>query len=625
MGSNTWDGTYFVFFQPLSNEVAERDLAATATDDGHGATALSSPRFDGEEEGEGEDAASERNATDVFQAPRPSRPAISSDTVKETAIESAPGSLREAENYSNAPRRSCAPTAPILLCEQLLEASRHEELGRSLSSLSSNASSRARKRVRMAAGVALSVIQTPGVVDALVKHGATLGALADAADAHVAAELVSRWGGVKGEEAVCLRVWRRLISHAPSTAPSIAPPTALTSSLRSHTPPLDAVASSDALARASPSADAGTGGTVATKVRERESGHARSSAACWSRALRWAATVGFDGWQAVSAGLLEDVECSGGTTLLLQALRQQYERQDPEDCDGRRAVRGKAARELRLPPGLHAMLTERYGAQYGMGGSCKPSNRSRLGDGRATDVGNPPGPSDAVDELALSSEPNIAQLPLATMDSEPNWVDGAEGVAALHEELLGLADACIKDPAGTQKLRIGVDTEWTDAEAVSGGSADGALATKVGLRGPCVAVVQLAVEGRAWVIDALNAQAAVTLGALLRWMFECDSVITLGFAFQGDLAVLERLCGAEMRVCNLVDLQKSASRRGEDTPSLQRVCGRTIGKRLDKAQQCSEWCRRPLSRAQFLYAALDAHVLLEVHNAVTASGRQSVS
>ena len=35
----------------------------------------------------------------------------------------------------------------------------------------------------------------------IVKYGAQLGALTDAADAHVAAELISRWGDVKGEEA----------------------------------------------------------------------------------------------------------------------------------------------------------------------------------------------------------------------------------------------------------------------------------------------------------------------------------------------------------------------------------------------------------------------------------------
>ena len=66
----------------------------------------------------------------------------------------------------------------------------------------------------------------------------------------------------------------------------------------------------------------------------------------------------------------------------------------------------------------------------------------------------------------------------------------------------------------------------------------------------------------------------------------------------------------------------SSRRAGEDTPSLRRVCARALRGRLDKAEQCSDWGRRPLTRAHFEYAALDAHVLLEVHDALVmcASG-----
>ena len=60
-------------------------------------------------------------------------------------------------------------------------------------------------------------------------------------------------------------------------------------------------------------------------------------------------------------------------------------------------------------------------------------------------------------------------------------------------------------------------------------------------------------------------------------------------------------------------------RPSEDTPSLRRVCARTIGVRLDKAQQCSDWARRPLLQEQFTYAALDAHILLQVYEALLAA------
>ena len=136
-----------------------------------------------------------------------------------------------------------------------------------------------------------------------------------------------------------------------------------------------------------------------------------------------------------------------------------------------------------------------------------------------------------------------------------------------------------------------------------------------------LALVQLAVEDRAWVLDALGSDdSRNALGALLCWMLdEVDSsrLTVLGFAFSGDLAVLRPICGgASLAAHNLIDLQTLGRQVGENTPSLKKVCARAIGKRLDKEQQCSDWARRPLSRDQFLYAALDAHVLLEMHAAL---------
>jgi ribonuclease D len=96
-------------------------------------------------------------------------------------------------------------------------------------------------------------------------------------------------------------------------------------------------------------------------------------------------------------------------------------------------------------------------------------------------------------------------------------------------------------------------------------------------------------------------------------------VALLGFAFSGDLAMLTPLCGGgELCASSLVDLQTLAMRPGEDMPSLRRVCARTIGLQLDKTQQCSDWARRPLEQDQFMYAALDAHILLQVYEALLA-------
>ena len=51
---------------------------------------------------------------------------------------------------------------------------------------------------------------------------------------------------------------------------------------------------------------------------------------------------------------------------------------------------------------------------------------------------------------------------------------------------------------------------------------------------------------------------------------------------------------------------------------LVRILARTLAERLDKTEQCSEWAARPLRRAQLLYAALDAHILLRIHDTVSA-------
>jgi len=118
-------------------------------------------------------------------------------------------------------------------------------------------------------------------------------------------------------------------------------------------------------------------------------------------------------------------------------------------------------------------------------------------------------------------------------------------------------------------LRIGIDTEWTDGEAASDDEAaetcdavDERRASRAGP--PRLAVVQLAVSGgRAWVIDALDADNGAALGSLLRWMLECERLIVLGFAFRGDLAVLQPLCGQPaLRVSSLVDLQALGRQRG---------------------------------------------------------------
>jgi len=51
--------------------------------------------------------------------------------------------------------------------------------------------------------------------------------------------------------------------------------------------------------------------------------------------------------------------------------------------------------------------------------------------------------------------------------------------------------------------------------------------------------------------------------------------------------------------------------------SLAAVCERELGLAIDKAQQTSDWSRRPLEPEQIRYAALDAEVLLALRTALS--------
>ena len=61
--------------------------------------------------------------------------------------------------------------------------------------------------------------------------------------------------------------------------------------------------------------------------------------------------------------------------------------------------------------------------------------------------------------------------------------------------------------------------------------------------------------------------------------------------------------------------------------SLGVVCKRILNMSMDKGEQTSDWSRRPLSRSQLMYAALDAEVMLQLYdrfNEVESGGSQSL-
>ena len=127
---------------------------------------------------------------------------------------------------------------------------------------------------------------------------------------------------------------------------------------------------------------------------------------------------------------------------------------------------------------------------------------------------------------------------------------------------------------------------------------------------PQVALVQLAWDGEAAVVDAL----AVDLTPL------CDVLRGPGLAVMHaaaqDLEVLERSCAAVPS--RLFDTQLASGFAGYATPSLATLVERELGVRLPKGDRLTDWLRRPLGRDQLDYAASDVLHLLALHDRLEA-------
>lgn len=72
---------------------------------------------------------------------------------------------------------------------------------------------------------------------------------------------------------------------------------------------------------------------------------------------------------------------------------------------------------------------------------------------------------------------------------------------------------------------------------------------------------------------------------------------------------------AELSVLEQTPSQKISGGKSDVARGMSALCLMYTGKRLNKAMQCSDWQRRPLLQEQISYAALDAHVLLQVWTA----------
>jgi ribonuclease D len=125
-----------------------------------------------------------------------------------------------------------------------------------------------------------------------------------------------------------------------------------------------------------------------------------------------------------------------------------------------------------------------------------------------------------------------------------------------------------------------------------------------------VCLVQLSSPGQDWVVDPLAVDLS-PLGALL-----CDGRELVLHGADYDVRCLKREYG--WRLPRLFDTMLAARRLGRTGLGLSALVEARFGLKLSKAHQRSDWGRRPLSRDQLAYAALDTHFLLPLARELSA-------
>ena len=68
-----------------------------------------------------------------------------------------------------------------------------------------------------------------------------------------------------------------------------------------------------------------------------------------------------------------------------------------------------------------------------------------------------------------------------------------------------------------------------------------------------------------------------------------------------------------------IDLQTFAYRYGVREKSVRKLAAIVLGRKVSKAQQCSNWEAEPLSEAQQLYAATDAWICVQLYRTLLGS------
>ena len=135
-----------------------------------------------------------------------------------------------------------------------------------------------------------------------------------------------------------------------------------------------------------------------------------------------------------------------------------------------------------------------------------------------------------------------------------------------------------------------------------------------------LSLIQISLEEEIFLLDWELLPAQLTQGDVLSLKEKVllnTNLLIVGFGVTADMKLLSKsLPGCEDLLVvgrNVLDLERVRARLGQlvglgssSVRGLSGLCHSVLGRPLDKAQQISDWSRRPLRPAQLTYAALDA-------------------
>lgn len=169
---------------------------------------------------------------------------------------------------------------------------------------------------------------------------------------------------------------------------------------------------------------------------------------------------------------------------------------------------------------------------------------------------------------------------------ERAWVDRPE---QLQQAATALQQASI----------VAIDAEFTQARSYNTSEAASSA--------PRLALLQLAIDGRCFVVDALRLRDLSPLAEVV----DNRGIRTLLHGAGADLRVMAE---RELFVTHYYDLEAiSRSVFGQHELSLAAMLMRAFNTRLDKSLQRTDWTRRPLPPAMVAYAARDAEMTLALN------------